>query len=211
MKKFIIVVLALLFMIEPVKAGYVYEFAYISGDSPGSAVASQLSLEVTSGGGDIVNFTYKNDGSGTPIPSSLTDIYIDDGILKDLTIIDDDPGVDFEIDNVENCVFYPSYGISFVVDQYLSASNYGNQSITGINPGESLTLQYSLQGVEFYELINAINNQQDLKIGIKVKSIDMGPGTDYSTEFILVPLPATILLGMLGLGVGGWKMRKSLR
>lgn len=32
----------------------------------------------------------------------------------------------------------------------------------------------------------------------------------YQDQLILVPIPATILLGLFGLGIGGWKFRKSL-
>lgn len=34
--------------------------------------------------------------------------------------------------------------------------------------------------------------------------------SDINVQVYAVPLPATILLGFLGLGIGGWKLRKSL-
>jgi hypothetical protein len=36
-----------------------------------------------------------------------------------------------------------------------------------------------------------------------------GPALD-NVSVVAVPLPATILLGFLGLGVGGWKLRRKM-
>ncbi|MBN1974865.1 MAG: hypothetical protein JW787_14590 [Sedimentisphaerales bacterium] len=38
-----------------------------------------------------------------------------------------------------------------------------------------------------------------------------GDGFIATIDTHMVPLPATILLGLLGLGVGGWKLRKSMK
>lgn len=37
------------------------------------------------------------------------------------------------------------------------------------------------------------------------------PSNPDTFNIAVVPIPATILLGLLGLGVGGWKLRKSIR
>jgi hypothetical protein len=38
------------------------------------------------------------------------------------------------------------------------------------------------------------------------------PSLDVMAQFVVtaVPIPATVLLGLIGLGIGGWKLRKSL-
>ena len=104
-----------------------------------------------------------------------------------------------------------------------------NPILYGVGPGEKVGIVFDLkmksasEYFNFNDVIAAINlgftNPGDtdaLRIGIHVQNL---PGYDkngvwgdtYGSEsFIMTPIPATILLGLLGLGMGGWKLRKSL-
>jgi hypothetical protein len=45
-----------------------------------------------------------------------------------------------------------------------------------------------------------------LRIGIHVQAIGISGNSD---SFIMTPVPGAVILGMLGLSVAGWKLRKS--
>jgi hypothetical protein len=190
-------------------------------------VASQLSLEVTDPGvsGQVL-FTFKNNGSYS---FYISDIYFDDGTLLGIASIDNsDPGVSFGFpaspsDLPGGNTVYPPFVTS------LSADN-DSGAVNGINPGESLGIYFDLSGVNtFADTINALNvgfdpsvyytgsgsydgwTEANLRIGVHVQGIDDGPwGPDKSDTYLLTPVPPSVIIGMLGLGVGvlGLKLRK---
>jgi len=95
-----------------------------------------------------------------------------------------------------------------------------------VHTGEWLGILFTLdEGVTFTDVIQSINISGSttqvpgtLQIGIHVQGLpgftDDGPGDgnwlpdEASDSFVLVPVPAAVLLGMLGLGAAGLRLRK---
>ena len=188
---------------------------------PISAIESQLSLVVTNqnydgyiiGSGQLGLILY-NTGLLT---SDVHEIYVDDGVFAGVA-----PTI---YQSNSDLLPYPA-GLApgnlpgappgFVATALYSADN-GNGD--GLDNGESVALVFDLaSGKTWSDIMAAINegfinnyesldSLTDLAIGLHVRSI----GSDgQSQSFVMTPLPATILLGLLGLGMGGWKLRKSL-
>ena len=212
-----LILVVCIFLITPARAGMRYDFARITSNAT-EDIASQLSLEVTDLGEldetgiNQVSFTFYNDG---PVASSITNIYIDDGILDELVSISGSGDiVNFVHDSLspENFPGGENLVPAFVPTISLSAGINPNPPVNGVNPGESVTVVYSLlDNLTYDDVIEALNQGlqgfDSLRIGLHVQAI--GDGAD-SDSFVLVPLPATIVLGLLGLGVGGLKLRRSL-
>jgi hypothetical protein len=79
-----------------------------------------------------------------------------------------------------------------------------------MGPAQWITLDFDDLGVNYEESVKTLG----LWIG---GNMDTPPRYDLANPsnpdhfaVNVVPLPATILLGFLGLGVGGWRLRKSL-
>jgi hypothetical protein len=93
MKKHIIVFIVLGVLIAAPAYADLYGFYSITNTIAGDAAIgeAQLSVDVTDRGGNQVLFTFLNSG---PLPSSITQVYFDDGVLDDIASIDDsDSGV----------------------------------------------------------------------------------------------------------------------
>ncbi len=76
----------------------------------------------------------------------------------------------------------------------------------GINSGEYLGIV--LSGMSLTEVIGALEDHS-LRVGLHVQGLPTINPPATSDAFINVaPLPAAVLLGMLGLGAASWKLRK---
>ena len=206
------------------RANYVeFNFAAVTNNSmpePISAIESQLSLVVTNadyggysiGSGQVGLILY-NTG---PLTSEVAEIYVDDGVFAGVapTIVQTSSGFANSPPLAPGNL--PGAPPGFVATALYSADN-GNGD--GLDNGESVALVFDLaSGKTWSDIMAAINegfinnyesldSLTDLAIGLHVRSI----GSDgQSQSFVMTPLPATILLGLLGLGMGGWKLRKSL-
>ena len=214
MKRIVFTILIFAFITVPVKADYTYYFQQITNnptDYSPDTIAKQLSVVVADEGSSQVSFTFYNN---VGIQSTIAGIFFDDsaGVLSGLTtldITDSGSGVSFSSD-LKN--FPGGNTIIPLFDTTDSAIADPPPSINGINTSTEwakLTFTYT---TTFADVINQINAgwmgpSDTLRIGLHVTSIPNGEGTN-SNSFILVPLPATFLLGLLGLGVGGLKLRK---
>jgi hypothetical protein len=89
-----------------------------------------------------------------------------------------------------------------------------NGAPDGVSPGESVVLRYALQsGKTFPDVMAALNlgftnpdptaPRNSIRIGLHVQ--DIGAESD---SLILTPIPASVILGILGMGVVGIKLRK---
>lgn len=212
------------------KADLYNQFGIIENNSGiAGSIASQLSLNVTDAGSNQVLFTFSNAG---PLASSITDIYFEDGALLGLAAIFDDPSnltnpVDFgQPPSPPSLPGGATLNPAFSATAAFSVDSESPIQSNGVNPGESLGLLYTLQdNLTFSDVITAINtgftapdpslydNQGNLiyagttlRIGLHVQGL--GENEDYSDSFILTPVPGAVLLGMLGLGVAGVKLRK---
>lgn len=170
-------------------------------------------------------------------PGAITDIYFDDGALLGISYIINDTGVSFGYpadpgnlpghNNVS-----PPFETSSVESGQDEAPHFSADSTNaplGVDPGEYVGIEFDIGNNAFADVIDAINlgftqpsniNDPDdpwytnsLRIGVHVSNLgldnnsDDEPG-DYSDSFIMTPIPSAVLLGMLGLGVAGLKLRK---
>jgi hypothetical protein len=193
-------------------------------------VASQLSVEVTDPGSSQALFTFSNTGS---YDFYIADIYFDDGALLGIASIDNsDPGVSFAFPGSPgnlpggNTVSPPFVTSGSTLHHFSADADPG--TVNGVNPGESVGIAFDLiAGMTFTDVINSLNvgfdpsknytgsgsydgwTSPSLRIGVHVQGIDDGPwGPDKSDTYILTPVPASVIIGMLGICVAGIKLRK---
>jgi len=183
-----------------------------------STYANQLSVDVTQFG-SMVDFTFSNVG---PNPSAITGIYFEDGTLLGLaSVIALDPiadnptrsGIVFgQPASPSNMPGWSTLDPKFDASSAFTVGSNGAQD--GVSPGESLVLRYTLQsGKTFDDVIAALNlgftnpgptaPRNSLRIGLHVQ--DLGQDSD---SLILTPVPASVVIGMLGICVAGLKLRK---
>lgn len=203
----------------------------------GGNVINQLSIDVTDstwtdGTGVVHNqalFTFYNIGA---VDSTITGIYFDDGSLLGIAgILDgvEGDGVDFsapatpsELPGNKNANpdFVTTVNFSADAD---SPTGLGGD---GVDLGESVGILFDLQaGKTFNDVIAAIHagfalnpgdNPDDpidtLRIGLHVQAIatayDEDGNLGGSQSYVLTPVPGAVILGLLGLGVVGIKLRK---
>jgi len=180
--------------------------------------AAQLSLEVTEviGHPNQVLFTFRNN-LGLFTVGALSEVYFADGTLLGIASILNDPGnVVFEegsqpkdLPGGEN-LEPPFTGENTTALFSAQESEGGNWA--AVDPGESLGILFDLvEGADFADVIAAIGlgftdplAAGSLRIGIHVQEI----GGANSDSFILTPVPGAAILGLLGLGIAGWKLRR---
>ncbi|MCU0918071.1 MAG: hypothetical protein MUC88_26445 [Planctomycetes bacterium] len=197
---------------------YTFGFARITANSLVD-VASQFFVEVTPEGSNQAGFKFTN---AAGIPSSITDIYFDDGALFGIARIESSIGVAFSPGacprelpggNVLDPAFETSAG--FLADSDAPTSKRGVDAVS-----EWVKIIFDLlpadddrPAMTFDDVIDAIARGSTdpsspwptLRIGLRAQAI--GPSED-SDSFIMTPVPTTILLGVLGLGYAGAKLRK---
>ncbi len=226
-------VLALVVILPAGAQAALYGFGAITNNSLISpTVAGQLAVEVTSSGSGAL-FTFYNDGpSGSaydvpsPITSEITTIYFDDtaGVLSGLSSITQTPVgfTDLAGEAAIGSLPDPPYDIKpanlpsgstvgFFADGALSAQRTSAPS-GGVDVGEYVALLYNIAGGKtFADVISALNlgatGVDALRIGLHVQQIPFGTGTT-SDSFVNTPVPGAVILGLLGLGIAGWKMRR---
>jgi hypothetical protein len=208
---------------------YEYGFQYILNNSGyADDIAPQLSFTVESytGNGitDGVLFTiYNNPPSpspyydASPVLGSIDKVVFDDGTLLRLPAILDNPvDVDFEqLTKPGDAVLPTGEEIDFVTSVGFGAVAVNPAPRRGVNPGESLGLAFALEnGKTLASVLAALGlaltdptNPESLRIGLHL--VSPNGQTTLSDSFVSrVPLPASVLLSMLGLGVAGLKVRK---
>lgn len=160
-----------------------------SGMSPIDAAIGelQLLLDVTDAGPGRVLFTYTNVG---PDACSLTDVFVDDGSLLELATVHNTPGlVEFtEAPSPSNLPRGGNLTPPFDADSCFSADSDPPIQPMGVNPGESLGIEYTLEpGGTFAHVLAELDDGR-LRIGLHVQGFAGGG----SEAFILVPEPATL-------------------
>lgn len=198
---------------------------------PGT-VASQLSVEVTPSGDDVL-FTFSHTGSSGFF---IADIYFDDGALLGIASIDNtDPDVSFSTPATPgdlpggNNVSPPFVTSSNTGYGHFSADADPKVSDNAVGPGDYVGIVFDIGSNTFNDVIDALNvgfnpdayyytnngsgdydgwDFPSLRIGIHVQGIDGPWGDDKSDTYILTPIPASVIIGLLGMGVAGIKLRK---
>lgn len=180
-----------------------YSFTNITNNNAVNAAAgeAQLFMDVTQQGSNVL-FAFTNTG---PLASSITDIYFDDNDLH-LTFGS----------------FVPSVGVGYTVgaspsnlpggSPYSFSSEYSFDSDNpiqpkGVNPGESLTIVFSLaDSYQFSDILDALNDGS-MRVGLHVQGFANGGSEGFiNDDPNPVPEPGTMVLlgvGMLGLAIFG--------
>jgi hypothetical protein len=170
---------------------------------------AQLSVDVAdygvnSQGNNLVLFTFTNSG---PNPSSITEVYFDDGVLLNLATVQNISGVDFTQDSINPTNPPDLPGGKAIVPQFNVTASFSadvtQNTADGVNPGDILGIVFELQDTKTYSDVIADLNSRALRIGIHVRDFAGG-----GSESFITPIPGAVLLGMLGMGVAGLKLRK---
>jgi hypothetical protein len=195
-------------------------------DNGNNGIGAQLTLDVTEYGTNQVLFTFNN--AVGPYKGDITEVFFEDGALLGLaTVINYGyPDVFFVKWSDDYAANLP--GGNSLVPKFEATDSFGadidQNPVDGVGPDESLGIVYNLEDDEFGvpftidDVFAAIalgftnpdpGGNTSLRIGIHVQSIiELPDGPDSSEAFILTPIPGAVLLGMLGLGVAGLKLRK---
>lgn len=206
-----------------------YGFAAVSNNSGVSGqMAAQLSLEVKDIGSNQVEFIFKNNIAPYAVDPGLTGsielLAFEDGILLDLVtinpypnLLDDQSVVSFLEDTSPTGTALPNSDLT-ITQNFFAVDATSAPSKKGVNPYEAVGIVFDLVADNSFANVIAALNQgftepivsgESLRIGIHVISIGaIGEEDGDSDSFILTPVPGAVILGMLGLGVAGLKLRK---
>ena len=205
-----------------------YGFAPLSNNSGVSGqMAAQLSLEVKDTGSNQVEFIFKNNIAPYAVDPGLTGsielLAFEDGILSDLVtinpypnLLDDQSVVSFLEDTSPTGTALPNSNLT-ITQNFFAVDATSAPSKKGVNPYEAVGIVFDIGSNTFTDVIAALNqgftgpivSGESLRIGIHVISIGaIGEEDGDSDTFILTPVPGAVILGILGLGVTGLKLRK---
>jgi hypothetical protein len=149
------------------------------------------------------------------IPSSITDVYFDGGLLLGTAeIINGGPGVSFS----NHVVPGDLPGGNSIEPPFETTAGFSADSDTpvqpmGVNPGESVGILFNLKDEQTFAdvLAEIYQGSEDplagdsLRIGLHLQSIGPEGGSD---SFIMTPVPGAVSLGLFGLSVAGTNLRK---
>lgn len=224
MKNYIVILLGLSLIAAVSQAApTIYGFTAITSNSviDPAIGAAQLSLSVDAYGTNQVLFNFSNSG---PLACSITDIYIEDGILG-LTGILNETGVSFVESSSKNKINFPAGNpIGFDPDKQLSVYSDAPAQPNGVNPNEHVGLVFDLLGgYTIDEIINRLDNGigtttnvlGDIRVGIHVQGFADGSSesfvlTNHPQDTPVVPAPSALMLAGIGLSCL-WKTRKQWR
>lgn len=218
----LVVTLVVILSTEAKASLVTYDFTRITDNAPDN-IAGQFSVQVTDNytpEGQVAFIFYNDVGAA----SSITEIYFDDGTLFGIGAVwNSDLGVAFDLLNELNPGNLPggsALNPPFQTDVGFGVDIGSGNTDEGVDQsGEYVAVIFDLQEeapgdyYDFEDVIAAINlgfaspaPEESIRIGLHVRGI--GPDGEFSDSFVLVPTPAAILLGLLGMGIVSLKLRK---
>ena len=208
---FVSLVLVFLVVLSIETRAETFNFYSVTNDNAADAAAgeAQLTVDVTAVGTTQVKFTFNNVGSYNMF---INEIYFYDGKLE-YNSHTNISGTNY-VEALE-----PPYtgnpGLAGYKNQtplslfLLTLADSPGTGGDGIDPGDSLSVTFDIKyptDDDFAEIIGDMYSM-DMVVGIHVQ----GMGTEEpfpGSEGFITPIPTSVLLGILGLGVVGLKLRK---
>ncbi|MFC1782241.1 hypothetical protein ACFL02_01480 [Planctomycetota bacterium] len=207
----VIVVSIMTITASSAEANVTYTFYNISYNNPlDASIGEYLFVEVIDPGNGQALFQLSNQ---SPIASSITDVYFDDGTLLGIASIDDTgSGVSFsqyakpkDLPNGGNITppFETTAGFSADSDPPVEPM--------GVNPGESVGIYFNLKNGGIYDDVIDELATGELRIGIRVQGYDSGGSEGFVNmppPTTPIPSPGALMLGGIGVGLIGWLRRR---
>ncbi len=217
----LMVLLALGMLCTSTKAGPTYSFTHIvePGDgavqlADGAIGEAQMFVELVDLGSQV-EFVFTNIG---PELSSITDVYFDDGTLLGIAYINNTAGL-VEFSQLATPPDLP--GGNLVVPPFVTTTGFSADSDPpvqplGVNPGEHLGIVFDLQAGGTHQDVVDDLASGILRIGIHVQGFASGGSEAFVNNGIfdpgngngVIPAPAAILLGSIGVACVGWLRRR---
>ena len=203
------VIALLLACTTPAWGDAIYNFAAVTNNSiiDTQIGEAQLQVLVKPYGSGQVSFTFINNG---PAPSSITDVYFDDGGLVRIAEIWDGGNVEFE-KYADPANLPGGKYINFTAKTGLSADSNAPAQPNGVNPGETLTIIADLaSNVDYDSIIDAIalglanpgvDMEGGLRIGVHVQGFASGGSESFVNDISAMPLPPVISGGAALMGL----------
>lgn len=187
-----------------------FTFSCLTGNSAANCdtLETQVLLEVTAAADpNLVDFRFTNIGSEA---SSIADVYFSDlspALLGLPSYFTSSSGVSFSAGCSPGNL--PGGGGSFgFVTSYCADSDAPVQK-NGVNPGEWLNIQYTLQGgASFADVVESLNNGT-YRVGVHVQGFANGGSESGVLDPVPVPEPSTLILS--GMGIAGLVARMRRR
>jgi len=214
-------VAAALTVAQSAHANTIYNFVRITNTNVEN-VGAQMQVEVIDVGGNQVAFEFKN-AVGTP--SSITDIYFDDGSLLGISNVTFSAGVDFSaLADPANLPSANSATPSFITSAGFSADSNPPRAPNGVNSAsEWVRITFNLKnGKTFADTIAALDlgltdggNTEALRIGLHVQAIGVAGESDSyingppnsGEEEVNIP-DGGMTISLLGLALSGMGLLK---
>ena len=176
-------------------------------------------------------FTIRNESATGS--SFIDEVYFDDGWLLGISRVESPPGVDFEQDTYSDQVKPPNLPAGneldppFVTSTYEDGSGYWKKKVwhayyakmaaeadpptrgNVINNGQYVDIVFDL--TTGHTVADVIDTMSDgtLRVGVHIQSLPhVSCASDSASAVSVIPTPAAVVLGLIGLGtLGVWRRR----
>ena len=200
------IIAAVLMLSVSAYAQATYNFVNITNNSATNASTgeSQLFVDVTDIGSNQVQFTFRNTGLAA---SSITDVYFDDGHLLGISTVSNSSGVQFsKFASPGNLPGANNITPAFNTTAGFSADSDPPVQPNGVNPNESLGIQFNLKNGATYDTVISDLANGSLRIGIHVQGFANGGSEAFvnNGNNCVIPAPGAVLLASIGMACAGW-------
>jgi hypothetical protein len=170
-----------------------FTFTRVTTDSAenGATGEAQISVDVTESASGVL-FTFTNTG---PNPSSITDVYFENGPLDVLSSVVNGTGVLFA-PHASPGDLPGGTDLTPIFDVSPNSSADSDPSVVpnGVNPGETLGIEYTLDaGASLQDVLDGLGNGT-LRVGAFVQGFADGGSEAFITSAGAAPEPATLAL-----------------